>query len=168
MTKFGQKFCSRHPLKQTGSGEGEIKNVFKLDSPENIGKKLLHGRDPSTYQGGSGGLGLIAGTVGRVAGSFINTAKQYAQKAGWLKSSSNFKPLITGNKVYDKQSINNAFASRFNTSSTPKNVIKTATENKDALTHLKTVKKMASNVGPKNTAQSLTSSTRRTNFSSGR
>jgi hypothetical protein len=151
MTKFGQKFCSKHPLKQ----EGDIVNIPQ----EQIDSAKL---------GASGNLGLIGGTVSKAAGAFINTAKQYAQKAGWLKKSSNFKPLITGNKVYDKQSINNAFASRFNTSSTPTNVIKTATEKKDALTHLKNVKKMASNVGPKNTAQALTSSTRRTNFTSGR
>ena len=152
MTKFGQKFCSKHPLKQTGSGEGEIKDIPQ----EHI---------DASRQGAAGSLGLIGGTIGRVAGAFINTAKQYLRGGTASKAVSNFKPLVTGNKVYDRQSINNAFASRFGK---PQNVIKTATENKDALTHLKTVKKMASNVGPKNTAQALSSSTRRTNFSSGR
>ena len=64
--------------------KGEIKNVFKLDSAENIGKKLLHGRDPSTYQGGSGALGLVGGVakgVVKAAGAFANTAKQYLNLA---------------------------------------------------------------------------------------
>ncbi len=151
--------------------KGEIKNVFKLDSAENIGKKLLHGRDPSTYQGGSGGLGLVGGVakgVVKAAGAFANTAKQYlnlARGSRAAKKTSNFRPLITGNKIYGRKEINDAFASRFGK---PQNVIQTATENKDALTHLKRVKKMESNVGSKNNEQALTSSTKRTNFTSGR
>ena len=44
---------------------------------------------------------------------------------------------------------------------------KEATEGKDALTHLKKVKKMASNAGPKNSVKGLTeSSKKRTNFRS--
>ena len=96
-----------------------MKDVFKLDSAENIGKKLLHGRDPSTYQGGSGGLGLVGGVakgIVKAAGAFANTAKQYANlaKGGKVaKKTSNFRPLVTGNKVYDKKMINDAFKSRF-------------------------------------------------------
>ena len=180
-----------------------IKDVFKLDSAENIGKKLLHGRDPSTYQGGSGGLGIIGGIakgVAKMAGGFINTAKQYAnlakggkvarpnaipdrglrlnpsktpispQKPGQIPKTSNFRPLITGNKVYGRKEINDAFKSRFGSpqaiSANPKNVIKQATQGKDALTHLKKVKKMASNAGPKNSFKGLSSqsSTKRTNL----
>ena len=55
-----------------------------------------------------------------------------------------------------------AFAKRFGK---PQDVIKKATEGKDALTHLKTVKKMASNAGPKNSVKGLSNSPKkRTNF----
>tara|TARA_R110002020_G_scaffold90707_1_gene220909 strand:- start:219 stop:635 length:417 start_codon:yes stop_codon:yes gene_type:complete len=109
MTKFGQKFCNKHPLKQ----EGEIVDF-----------------EPQTMGGTIGGLDLIGGGaikgLAKIVKPFLNTAKQYAQKAGWLKKSSNFKPLVTGNTVHDTQSVNNAFASRFGNSS-PKNVISNAT-----------------------------------------
>ena len=113
--------------------KGEIKNVFKLDSAENIGKKLLYGRDPSTYQGGSGGLGLVGGVakgVVKAAGAFANTAKQYLNlaKGGKVaKKTSNFRPLITGNKVYGRKEINDAFKSRFGSPKQPQNVISKAT-----------------------------------------
>ncbi len=84
-----------------------------------------------------------------------------------INSTSNFRPLITGNKVYDRRMINDAFAQRFGTQPqlTAQNVIKQATEGKDALTHLKTVKKMASNAGPKNSVKGLSNSPKkRTNF----
>lgn len=123
--------------------KGEIKDIFKLDSAENIGKKLLHGRDPSTYQGSSGGLGLVGGVAKglvKMAGAFANTAKQYLrggkaprpnampdpglrlnpsktaispQKSSQIPKTSNFRPLITGNKVYNKKMIEDAFAKRF-------------------------------------------------------
>ena len=150
--------------------KGEIKNVFKLDSAENIGKKLLYGRDPSTYQGGSGGLGLVGGVakgVVKAAGAFANTAKQYlnlARGGRAAKKTSNFRPLIINNEPYNRKMIVDAFAKRFGK---PQDVIKQATEGKDALTHLKTVKKMASKAGPKNSVKSLTESAKkRTNFRS--
>lgn len=121
--------------------------------------------------------------AGKVAGAFINTAKQYANlaKGGKVaKKTSNFRPLVTGNKVYGRKEINDAFRSRFGSPAKPKdimgrpqaipadpkNVIKKATQGKDALTHLKKVKKMASNAGPKNSFKGLSSqsSTRRTNL----
>ena len=109
--------------------------------------------------------------TGKVAKGFINTAKQYANlaKGGKVaKKTSNFRPLITGNKVYDRKMINDAFKSRFGSPApaNPKNVIKQATQGKDALTHLKKVKKMASNAGPKNSFKGLSSqsSTKRTNL----
>ena len=103
--------------------------------------------------------------AGKVLGGFINTAKQYANLASGAKAAkktSNFRPLITGNKVYDRKMIVDAFAKRFGK---PQDVIKQATEGKDALTHLKTVKKMASNAGPKNSVKGLSNSPKkRTNF----
>ena len=116
---------------------------FKLDTAENIGKKLLHGRDPSTYHGGSGALGIIGGAARglvKMAGGFANTAKQYLrggkaarpnaipdpglrlnpsktpispQKPGQIPKTSNFRPLITGNKVYNRKMIEDSFAKRF-------------------------------------------------------
>ncbi len=82
--------------------------------------------------------------AGKAIGGFINTAKQYANlaKGGKVaKKTSNFRPLITGNKVYDRKMINDAFAKRFGSPQTakalkprpqavpanPKNVISNAT-----------------------------------------
>jgi len=112
--------------------------------------------------GASGSLGLIAGTAGRFVKAFANTAKQYMGGGKAAKKVSNFRPLVTGNRVYDRKSISDAFAQRFGK---PQNVIKKATEGKDALTNLKKVKKMASNAGPKNSFKGLNSSPKkRTNF----
>ena len=145
----------------------ELKKVFKLDSAKNIGSKLLGRQGDPNMLGASGGLGLIGGVAKgamKIAGAFANTAKQYARGGKVAKKTSNFRPLVTGNKVYDRQSISDAFAQRFGR---PQNVIKQATEGKDALTHLKTVKKMASNAGPKNSVKGLMeSSKKRTNFRS--
>lgn len=70
-------------------------------------------------KGASGGLGLIGGAakgIVKVAGAFANTAKQYANLARGAKAAkktSNFRPLVTGNKVYGRKEINDAFKSRF-------------------------------------------------------
>ena len=151
----------------------DIKSIFKLDSPKNIADKLLNGPGDPNMVGGSGALGLIGGvlggavkTIGRLGGGFANTAKQYMRGGRALKPTGNFKPLVTGNKVHNTESINQAFAQRFGR---PQNVVKKATEGKDALTHLKKVKKMARNAGPKESIRSLTESAKkRTNFTSGR
>lgn len=128
---------------------GEIKNIPQ----EHI---------DAAKKGASGSLGLITGTIGRVAKAFANTAKQYARGGKVAKKTSNFRPLVTGNRVYDRQSITDAFAQRFGK---PQNVIKKSTEGKDALTSLKKVKEMASNAGPKNSVRGLnTSPKKRTNF----
>jgi len=119
--------------------------------------------------------------AGKVAGAFINTAKQYMRGGKAAKKTSNFRPLVTGNRVYDRKMINNAFKSRFGSPAkptdimgrpqaipaNPKNVIKKATEGKDALTHWLKVKDMASKAGPKNSFKGLNSSPKkRTNFPS--
>lgn len=93
--------------------------------------------------------------AGKVAGAFINTAKQYANIARGgrvAKKTSNFRPLVTGNKVYDRRMINDAFAKRFGSAkpeampANPGNVIKDATLGKDALMNYKKVKAMAPKV----------------------
>lgn len=136
--------------------KGEIRNI-----PQEVidaGKK-----------GAAGNLGLIGGVVGglakglvKAAGAFANTARQYTRGAKVAKKTSNFRPLLINNQPYDRKMIIDAFAKRFGK---PQDVIKQATEGKDALTHLKTVKKMASNAGPKNSVKGLSNSPKkRTNF----
>ena len=81
-------------------------------------------------KGASGGLGLIGGAakgVMKLAGAFANTAKQYARGGKVAKKTSNFRPLITGNKVYGRKEINDAFKSRFGSPKQPQNVISKAT-----------------------------------------
>ncbi len=146
--------------------KNEIKKVFTLDSAENIGNKLLNGQGDPNMVGASGSLGLIGGAIGRVAKAFANTARQYVSGGRAAKKVSNFRPLVTGNRVYDRKSINDAFAQRFGRK---QNVIKKATEGQGELAALKKAKNMASKAGPKNSVKSLSeSSTRRTNFTSGR
>jgi len=121
---------------------------------------------PTMYGGTIGGLDLIGGGavkgLAKLGKTFLNTAKQYARGGKAAKKVSNFKPLVTGNKIYDRQSINDAFAQRFGK---PQSVIKKATEGKDALTHWMKVKDMASKAGPKNSFKGLNSSPKkRTNF----
>ena len=124
--------------------------------------------EPQLMGGTIGGLDLIGGGAvkGFVKGAkgFIGKARQFLGKKPPKKGF--FKPMHRDGKVYDKQSINDAFSQRFGK---PQNVVKKATEGKDALTHLKKVKTMASKAGPKNSVKSLSkSSTRRTNFTSSR
>lgn len=67
-------------------------------------------------KGAAGGLGLIGGAAKglvKMAGAFANTAKQYLRGGKVAKKTSNFRPLITGNKVYNKKMIEDAFAKRF-------------------------------------------------------
>ena len=81
MKPFTSKHMCSSPLNMNGEKKDsiqsftpEMKNVFKLDSAENIGKKLLYGRDPSTYQGGSGSLGIIGGAATAVGKAAVRAA----------------------------------------------------------------------------------------------
>tara|TARA_R100001463_G_scaffold135461_1_gene198818 strand:- start:959 stop:1498 length:540 start_codon:yes stop_codon:yes gene_type:complete len=108
----------------------DIKSIFKVDSAKNIADKLLGNRqgDPNMV-GGSGALGLIGGVLGRTVKTFANAAKQYMRGSKVGKSVSNFKPLVTGNKVHDTKSVNKAFETRFNTATpTPPKPTKTVTD----------------------------------------
>ena len=81
--------------------KGEIKNISEM---EGFSK---------TY-GAEGGLGLVAGTVGRIAKGFGNAAKQYLK--GFKKPNkptSTFKPFHRDGRIYDRQAINDAFKARF-------------------------------------------------------
>ena len=94
--------------------------------------------EPQLIGGTIGGLDLIGGGaikgLAKFGKSFLNTARQYAQKAfGKGKASQQtIRPLVTGNKVYDRNMINDAFAQRFgkpqvSSSTKPQNVISNAT-----------------------------------------
>ena len=114
MTKFGQKFCSKHPLKQ----EGDI-----VDIPQE--------QKDAAKLGASGNLGLIGGTASAAIKTLfknpISTIKQIFNKpsaSATTGTGGGFKPIVTGNKVYDTKSINKAFESRFGPSPQPKNNIK--------------------------------------------
>ena len=63
--------------------------------------------------GAEGGLGLIAGTIGRIGKAFANTAKQYMRGGKVAKPTSNFKPFHRDGKVYSRKDINDAFKRRF-------------------------------------------------------
>ena len=64
-------------------------------------------------KGAEGGLGLVAGTIGRIGKAFANTTKQYMRGGKVAKPASNFKPFHRGGRVYDRQAINDAFKARF-------------------------------------------------------
>ncbi len=78
--------------------EGGWKDVFKIDSAENIANKLIHGNQDSNMIGSSGPFGVIGGggikvlkgiysaiknpqKIKELAGTFGNTAKQYLKLA---------------------------------------------------------------------------------------
>lgn len=103
MTKFGQKFCSKHPLKQ----EGDI-----VDIPQE--------QKDAAKLGASGNLGLIGGTASAAIKTLfknpISTIKQIFNKpsaSATTRTGGGFRELVTGNKVYDTKSINKEFGSRF-------------------------------------------------------
>ena len=52
-------------------------------------------------------------TVDRVGNAFANTARQYMRGGRVAKPASNFKPFHRGGRVYDRQTINDAFKARF-------------------------------------------------------
>jgi len=145
MTKFGQKFCSKHPLKQIGgglgnqAGTGKIKpinppNPNSVDNPSVLEKIIapdFDGRD--TMVGSSGAFGLMGSGLGNIikgatyiaknpkviantlsaARSGIGAIKNFFGGGTKARSTGGFKELVTGNKVWDRKSINEAFKSRF-------------------------------------------------------
>ena len=75
-----------------------------------------------------------------IGGTLAKAGKALLKKFTKSKPVSNFKPFHRDGVTYDTKSFNQVFENRFGR---PQNVIKEATEGKDALTHLKKVKKMA-------------------------
>ena len=100
-------------------------------------EKIIYGPDIPHMKGASGNIGLVGGLAGKVAkGAAKVVGKKFKMskadkklfnpdgssktkdlyagaKSRTAKPKSNFRPIITGNKVYDKKSINKAFESRF-------------------------------------------------------
>ena len=142
--------------------EGLIMDITK--KPEMLGSSGIFGiLGGGVAQLAKGASSVIARApiFNKIVKSFTNTPKQYSKLAGkpfetsyknitssinQLKSkqTSNFRPLVTGNKVYDKKMINDAFAKRFGSAqqkaapANPKNVIRNHVAKKpekDALTH---------------------------------
>ncbi|GEM_PF-6045712 len=64
-------------------------------------------------KGAEGGLGLVAGTIGRIGKAFANAAKQYMRGGKVAKPTSNFKPFHRDGRVYSRKDINDAFKRRF-------------------------------------------------------
>ena len=90
-------------------------------------KKFTQEQKDAAKLGAEGGLGLVAGTVGRLAKAFGNTAKQYLKGFKKPKPKSTFKPFHRDGRIYDRQAINDAFKARF------KPEIKTVTKKKGIL-----------------------------------
>ena len=78
-------------------------------------KKFSQEQKDLAKLGAEGGLGLLAGTAGRIGKAFANAGKQYLKgfKKQTPKSTSTFKPFHRGGRVYDRQAINDAFKQRF-------------------------------------------------------
>jgi len=69
--------------------------------------------------GAEGGLGLVAGTVGRIGKAFGNAAKQYLKGFKKPKPKGYFKPFHRDGRIYDRAAINDAFKKRFSKGAVP-------------------------------------------------
>ncbi len=77
-------------------------------------KEFTQEQKDAAKKGAEGGLGLVAGTIGKIGKAFGNTAKQYLK--GFkkpTKPTSTFKPFHRDGRIYDRQAINDAFKARF-------------------------------------------------------
>lgn len=148
--------------------EGQIMDIPKTEMLGSSGIFGILGGGVAQLAKGAASVIGRAPVFNKIVKSFTNTPKQYSKLAGkpfetsyrnitsginQLKSkpTSNFRPLVTGNKVYDKKMINDAFIKRFGpakpkatpakpkaTPANPKNVIRNHVAKKpekDALTH---------------------------------
>ena len=79
-------------------------------------KKFTQEQKDAAKLGAEGGLGLVAGTLGRIGKAFGNTAKQYfnlargKKPAIYQQTASNIKPF---RREHIKPNINDAFKKRF-------------------------------------------------------
>jgi hypothetical protein len=81
-------------------------------------KKFSQEQKDAAKLGAEGGLGLVAGTLGRIGKAFGNTAKQYLRAIKKKpvvnqQTARNIKPFHRSGKVYDRAAINDAFKARF-------------------------------------------------------
>ena len=77
-------------------------------------KKFTQEQKDAAKKGAEGGLGLVAGTIGKIGKAFGNAAGQYLK--GFKKAAkpqSTFKPFHRDGRIYDRQAINDAFKARF-------------------------------------------------------
>ena len=90
--------------------------MFKMEKEKDNIKEFTPEMKQQARLGGSGAMGIIGGTAGRVVKAFAGAAKQYLRgfKKSAPKPTTTFKPFHRGGKVYDRQAINDAFKARFN------------------------------------------------------
>ena len=87
-------------------------------------KKFTQEQKDAAKLGAEGGLGLVAGTLGRIGRAFGNTAKQYLRAikkkpAVNQQTARNIKPFHRDGRVYDRAAINDAFKKRFSKGAVP-------------------------------------------------
>ena len=82
-------------------------------------KKFTQEQKDAARVGAEGGLGLVAGTIGRIGKAFGNAAKQYLKGFKKPQPKSTFKPFHRGGRVYDRAAINDAFKKRFSKGAVP-------------------------------------------------
>jgi len=88
-------------------------------------KKFTQEQKDAAKLGAEGGLGLIAGTIGKIGKAFANTAKQYMRGGKVAKPTSTFKPFHRDGRIYDRAAINDAFKKRFSKGAVPNKEILT-------------------------------------------
>ena len=88
-------------------------------------KKFTQEQKDAAKLGAEGGLGLVAGTIGRIGKAFGNAAKQYLKgfknpaSQQTVRPKSTFKPFHRDGRVYDRAAINDAFKKRFSKGAVP-------------------------------------------------
>ena len=112
-------------------GRGKVNTedlIMDIPKPEVLGSSGIFG----ILGGGVGQLVKGAANVisrapifNKIVKSFTNAPKQYISKP---KPTSNFRELVTGNKVYDTKMVNDAFKQRFGPPKPPPNKPKPAVD----------------------------------------
>jgi len=82
-------------------------------------KKFTQEQKDAARVGAEGGLGLVAGTIGRIGKAFGNAAKQYLKGFKKPQPKSTFKPFHRDGRIYDRAAINDAFKKRFSKGAVP-------------------------------------------------
>lgn len=97
-------------------GRGKVNTegrIMDIPKPEMLGSSgifgILGGGVAQLAKGAASVIGR-APIFSKIVSSFTNAPKQYLSKP---KPTGSFKPLVTGNKVYDTKMVNDAFKQRF-------------------------------------------------------